>query len=56
VRDVSSIKATIDESGIKEVIVIGDKGFYSEENIRLLTKAGLKYILPLKRNSEPNRL
>ncbi|MEW6095757.1 MAG: transposase [bacterium] len=51
VRDVSSLKATIQESGIKEVIVIGDKGFYSEDNRRLLEKEGLWYILPLKRNS-----
>lgn len=51
VRDVSSLKATICESGIKDVIVIGDKGFYSEDNTRLLEKGGLQYILPLKRNS-----
>lgn len=51
VRDVSSLKATILESGIKQIIIIGDKGFYSTDNIRLLEKEGLEYILPLKRNS-----
>jgi len=51
VRDVSSLKATILESGIKDVIIIGDKGFYSKDNIRLLAKENLQYILPLKRNS-----
>ncbi len=51
VRDVSSLKATIEESGLKNVLIIGDKGFYSEGNIKLLEKEGLKYILPLKRNN-----
>jgi len=51
VRDVSSLKATIQESGIKDIIIIGDKGFYSKDNLRLLEKEDLHYILPLKRNS-----
>ncbi|MCL6501000.1 MAG: transposase [Candidatus Pacearchaeota archaeon] len=51
VWDVSSLKATIDESRIKDVIIIGDKGFYSVDNIRLLEEEGLRYILPLKRNN-----
>lgn len=51
VRDVSSLKATIEESRLKDVIIIGDKGFYSKENINLLEKEELKYILPLKRNN-----
>lgn len=52
VRDVSSLKATIQESGIKNVIIIADRGFYSNNNIQLLEKEHLKYILPLKRNSQ----
>jgi len=52
VRDVSSLKAAIQESGIMgDVIIIGDKGFYSNDNIRLLEMEGLRYILPLKRNN-----
>ena len=51
VRDVSSLKVTIKESGIKDIIIIADKGFYSENNIGLLEENKLKYILPLKRNS-----
>jgi len=51
VRDVSSLKATIEESGIKDIIIIADKGFYSETNTSLLEKNNLKYILPIKRNS-----
>jgi len=51
VRDVSSLKATIKESRIKDVIVIMDKGFYSKNNLSLLEKEKLNFILPLKRNN-----
>lgn len=51
VRDVKSLKSTVLESGVSNVIVIGDKGFYSRENVNLLEKENLKYILPLKRNN-----
>lgn len=51
VRDVSSLKATVKESEIEDVIIIGDKGFYSEENVRLLEGESLWYILPLKRDN-----
>jgi transposase len=49
VRDVKALKITIQESGIEDVVVIGDKGFYSRGNRQLL--GGLSYILPLKRKS-----
>jgi len=52
VRDVKSLKATVLESGIKDVIIIGDKGFYSKENVCLLERENLKYILPLKRSNK----
>jgi len=51
VRDVSSLRSTIEESEIKDAIIIGDKGFYSKENKRLLQENGLKYILPLRRDN-----
>ena len=51
VRDVRSLRVTIDESGIEDVIIIADKGFYSKENVELLERENLKYILPLKRNN-----
>lgn len=51
VRDVNSLKVTLQESSIRDVIIIGDKGFWSEDNGRLLDKEDLRYILPLKRNN-----
>jgi len=51
IRDVSTISATIKELKIKDTIIIADKGFTSDNNAKELSKSGLKYILPLKRNS-----
>ena len=51
VRDVSSLKTTIKESGINDAIIVTDKGFYSKDNLRLLQREKLNFILPLKRKS-----
>ena len=51
IREISSFKLSMKESGIEHGVVIGDKGFYSDENIRLLKEEGLEYIIPLRRNS-----
>lgn len=51
VRDISSIKNTIEESGIENVIFIGDKGFFSDTNKDILLDKTIRFILPLRRNS-----
>lgn len=51
IRDISSIKNTIEESGIKDVIFVGDKGFFSDTNKDILEDKQVQFILPLKRNS-----
>jgi len=51
IKDISSFKLCLDESGISDAIVIADKGFYSEPNIKKLDNEKLKYIIPLRRNS-----
>jgi len=51
IKDVSSFRLCLDESGISDAVVIADKGFYSEANIEKLEKEKLNYIVPLKRNS-----
>lgn len=51
IREVSSFKLSMKESGIEHGVVITDKGFYSEENLRLLKEEKLEYIIPLRRNS-----
>lgn len=51
ITSVSSLVLTIKESGAKDVILVGDKGFYSEPNITELEKQDVHYIFPLKRDS-----
>lgn len=51
IRDVSSLLLSIEESGVKDIIIIGDKGFYSENNTKELDIGHRKYIFPLKRNN-----
>ncbi len=51
IRDVSLFKRTLEEAGISAAVIICDKGFYSEENIRFLEDNNLRFIMPLKRNS-----
>ena len=51
VQDVSSLVLTVRESGVENVVLIGDKGFYSAKNVDELEKESVKYILPLKRDS-----
>ncbi len=51
ISDVSTIKITLKESGIKRALLIGDKGFYSDANITDLESSSINYIIPLRRNS-----
>lgn len=51
IRDVSSLLLSIEEAGIKNIILVGDKGFYSANNVKILDKKYVKYVFPLKRNS-----
>lgn len=50
VRETKALKITLEESGIQEAIVIGDKGFYSKENVKMLFDEELDYILPIRRS------
>ncbi len=45
-----SLSNAIWESGLQEVIVIMDKGFYSQANIEYLEEAGIQYAVALKRD------
>jgi transposase len=51
IKDVKMLATTIKESDFKDIIIIGDKGFFSEENLLLLEKENINYIVPLRRNS-----
>jgi len=51
IREISAMRLSVVESGLQNVTLVGDKGFYSQENIEALTEAKLRYILPLRRNN-----
>ena len=51
IKDVKSFKLCLEESGVKDAVIIADKGFYSEKNVLQLTDEGLQFILPLRRDS-----
>lgn len=51
IKDVTMLCIAIKESGYNNAIIIGDKGFFSEENLLLLETQKLHYIVPLRRNS-----
>jgi len=51
IKDVTMVSTAIKESGYSDTILISDKGFYSETNLQLLEQEKIRYIIPLKRNS-----
>ena len=51
IKDVKMLATTIKESNLKDIIIIADKGFFSEENLLFLENENLNYIVPLRRNS-----
>lgn len=51
IKDVKSFKICLQESGVKDAVIIADKGFYSNSNVAQLIDQGLMFIVPLKRDS-----
>jgi transposase len=51
IREIRTLGLTIASSGLKNAIIVGDKGFTSELNKEIISQSELNYILPLKRNS-----
>jgi len=49
IREIKACQLTLKESGITDAILIGDKGFYSRQNMAALQEAQLHFILPLRR-------
>ncbi len=52
IRDVSSLLLSMEESSVKDIILVGDKGFYSADNVIKLDLKKIRYVLPLRRNSQ----
>ena len=51
IREVKAFKNCILEAGLKDAVIVADKGFFSSKNIELLRQEKLRFILPLKRDN-----
>ncbi len=51
IGDVTAMPETIDMAGVEKCVIVADKGFFSADNIKVLKKNHLSYIIPLRRNS-----
>ena len=51
ISDVSAMSETIDMAGVERCVIVADKGFFSADNIKMLRRKHLSYIIPLRRNS-----
>ena len=53
IGDVSTIRMTTMEAGISgpDAVLVGDRGFYSKDNLLFLEKERMRFILPLRRDS-----
>lgn len=51
VREIRAMELTLKESGIQHSVLVGDKGFYSANNLAMLQENNWQYVLPLRRNS-----
>jgi hypothetical protein len=49
--DKAVFEAALDEIEAKGHVIILDKGFFSEKNIRVMFKAGANFIIPLQKNT-----
>lgn len=52
IRDVSSVIKTVNEIQAEKLVLIGDKGLHSDENVRKLREYEIDYVFALRRNSE----
>lgn len=49
--DKAAFMDTVNAAGCKDCIIIADKGFYSKQNVSALLNAGMRYILPLRKDT-----
>jgi transposase len=52
ISGMKGLELSIKESGTKNVIAVGDKGFTSKANLETLANASIKFVLPLRRDSK----
>jgi transposase len=56
IPDVTALELTLKDAGIQRATFIGDTGFASIDNFKLISASRLGYIVPLKRNTSEIKL
>ncbi|GHT99410.1 hypothetical protein FACS1894126_5630 [Alphaproteobacteria bacterium] len=51
IPDISSVSLCFKEIELTNVILVADKAFYSEKNMKALEDGGVQYIVPLRRSN-----
>jgi transposase len=51
IPDISSIIQCVNESNLRNITLVANKGFYSNSNLNALEEKGIPYIIPLRRNN-----
>jgi transposase len=52
ISGMKALELSIKEAGALNTLVIGDKGFFCEDNLKMLEEHNVKFILPLRRDSQ----
>lgn len=52
ITDIKSMALCVEEMGIEHVIYIADKGFFSKDNITMMRKHRLQFLIPLRRDNK----
>jgi len=52
VRDVKTLRYVMEEFTLKNCTVVMDRGFFSKDNVKVISSLGASFVLPLKRNSK----
>lgn len=52
ITDLESMSLCVEEMKVENVIYIADKGFYSEQNTKMMKDQALQYIIPVQRNNK----
>ena len=51
IKEVKAMRNCIAESGVRDAVVVADKGFHSKANVEALEAEQLRFIIPLRRSS-----
>ena len=51
VTDIKTLRFTLAETGLEDIVFVADKGFGSADNFKMLEEAKMKYVVPLRRSS-----